>query len=503
MGVQRWAALERWAALGWAALGLAAVLAASSTVAAESDAPLADAVKKQNLAAVGALLKQRVDVNAPQVDGMTALHWAAYHDDVKTAKRIIAAGGNAKAKNRYGVTPLSIACKNGITAIVKLLLEAGADPNATLRGGETALMTAARTGKLGPVKALLARGAKVNAKDRKRQTAVMWAAADGHVAVVNALIKAGADFRTPLRSGFTPFFFAVREGRTGVVLRLLAAGVDVNDVMQPKRSSGKARNRGTPPLILAVENGHFDLAAALLKAGADPKDQQSGYTALHAITWVRKPIRGDGDPPPIGSGKLTSLQFVRKLVALRADVNARHKKRRSRGGRLNRTGATPFLLAAESGDVPLMRLLLKLGANPMLRNADNCTPLLAAAGVGILGNGDEAAGTEVEAIEAIKLLLKRGADINAVDDNGESAMHGAAYKSYHKLVQFLDDNRADIKVWNRKNKRGWTPLLIAQGHRPGNFRPSAKTITAIHRVMRAAGVEPRAESTPRKAAKPR
>ena len=273
--------------------------------------------------------------------------------------------------------------------------------------------------------------------------------------------------------------------------------------MNPRRSSGKARKTGTPPLILAVENGHFDLAAALLKAGADPKDQQSGYTALHAITWVRKPIRGDGDPPPVGSGKLTSLQFVRKLVAYRAGVNARHKKKRSRGDRLNRTGATPFLLAAESADVPLMRLLLKLGADPKLRNTDNCTPLLAAAGVGVISNGEEAAGTEAEVIEAIRLLLKRGADINAVDDNGNSAMHGAAYKSWNKLVQFLADNGANIKVWNRKNKRRWTPLMIAQGHRPGNFRPSAKTITAIHRVMRAAGVKPRAESTPRKAAKPR
>jgi ankyrin repeat protein len=362
-------------------------------------------------------------------------------------------------------------------------------------------MTAARTGKLGPVKALLAHGADVNAEERKGQTALMWAAAEGHVAVVDALIKAEADFRTPLRSGFTPFFFAVREGRTEVVLRLLKAGLDVNDGMRPERSSGKGPKRGTTPLILAVENGHLDLAETLLKAGADPNAQRSGFTALHAITWVRKPIRGDGDPSPVGSGKLTSLQFVRRLVKAGGDVNARHKKQRAGNGRLNRTDATPFLLAAETADIPLMRLLLELDADPRLKNADNCTPLLAAAGVGILGNGDESAGTEAEAIEAVKLLLTLGADINAVEDHGETAMHGAAYKSWSKLVQFLVDNEANINVWNRKNKRGWSPLLNAEGKRPGNFRLSPQTLIVLHRVMRAAGVEPPPKQTPRESRK--
>jgi ankyrin repeat protein len=134
--------------------------------------------------------------------------------------------------------------------------------------------------------------------------------------------------------------------------------------------------------------------------------------------------------------------------------------------------------------------LLELGADPAAANADNCTPLLAAAGVGALGDGDEAAGTEDEAMEAVRILLELGADINAVDDNGETAMHGAAYQSRPKLVQFLAERGANINIWNRKNKAGWTPLMIAQGHRPGNFRPAPDTIAAVERIMRADGIVP-------------
>ncbi len=471
-------------------VGIVALLAAAVTEGADVATPLADAAQQQDRAAIRVLLDQGVDVNASQVDGMTALHWAVYHDDVEAVQQLVAVGANVKAENRYGVTSLSIGCQNGNGAIVNMLLAAGADPNAALRGGETPLMTASRTGKPGPVNALLAAGADVNAKERKGQTAIMWAAADGHVAVVAALIEAGADFRTPLKSGFTPLFFAVRNGRTEAALRLLSAGLDVNDVMHIQRPSGKGPTPGTSPLILAVENGHFALAMALIEAGANPNDLRCGFTPLHAITWVRKPIRGDGDPPPIGSGDLTSLDFVRKLIASGGDVNVRHGKRKAANGRLNHTGATPFLLASEAADLPLMRLLVELGADPLLTNADNCTPLLAAAGVGVLGSGDEAAGSEDEVIEAVGLLLKLGADINAVDENGNSAMHGAAYKSWPKLVRFVADHGADIDVWNQKNQRGWTPLLIAQGHRPGNFRPSPETMAAIEDVMVAAGINP-------------
>jgi ankyrin repeat protein len=483
------------------AIGLALLLASSSLAAIEPS-PLADAAEKSDAGTVRKLLRKHADVNAPQADGMTALHWAAYHDDLETAKLLVSANAQVEATNRYGVTPLSLACQNGNTAIVELLLERGADPNTTLRGGETVLMTAARTGKVGPVKALLARGADVNAKEKNGQTALMWAAAEGHAAVVERLLEAGADFRTPLDSVFTPFFFAAREGRIDVVKALLEAGVDVNETMQPSKTPRKGPRKGTSALILAVENGHFELAAALLEAGADPNDQRSGFTALHAMTWVRKPPRGEdeGDPPPIGSGNLSSVQFIRKLVEHGADVNARLKHGKGGPGLYDKVGATPFLMAAATADTVYMRLLVELGADPLLPNKDGCTPLMAAAGIGCLAP-DEEAGTEPEALAAVEYLLTLGADVNTVDKNGETAMHGAAYKSLPKMVQFLADKGAKIDVWNRKNRYGWTPLLIAEGFRPGNFKPSAETVEAIHRVMRAAGVTP-PPPTPRPATGP-
>lgn len=472
------------------ALVLVALVCGSFAEAAET--PLADAAEKSDHATVRQLLGQRLDVNQAQTDGMTALHWAVHHDDVELVKLLVSAKADVNAANRYGVKPLSLACTNGSEMVVALLLGAGADPNTTLRGNETVLMTAARTGKLGPVKALLARGANVNAKERHGQSALMWAAAEGHVRVIEALLQAGADFRAPLPSGFTPLLFAVREGRIDVVRVLLKAGADVNEGMQPRRSGSKAPARGTSPLILAVENGHFELAVALLEAGADPNDQRSGFTALHTLTWVRKPNRGDGDdgdPAPMGSGNLTSLQFVEKLVEHGAEVNVRLKRGASGRGILNRAGATPFLLAAVTADVPLMRTLVKLGADPRLPNVEHCTPLLAVAGVGTLAPGEEA-GTEPEVLEAVALALELGNDVNAVDDNGETAMHGAAYKSLPKVVQLLADKGARIETWNRKNKYGWTPLMIAEGYRPGNFKPSSETLAALHRVMLAAGVAP-------------
>lgn len=425
-------------------------------------------------------------------DGSTPLHWAVHRDELAEVKALLAAGATAAATNNYGVTPLSLACVNGNEPIVRALLDAGADANTTLRGGETALMTAARTGRAGPVKALLEQGAKVNAADRKGQTALMWAAADGHAGVVELLVKSGADIHARLKSGFTAFLFAAREGRAEVCRALLKAGIDANEAIVTEKGGGRMPVNGTSALLLAVENGHFELAMELVKAGADPNDQRSGFAPLHVVSWVRKPNRGDdddGQPPPDGSGKLTSLEFVRGIVKSGAAVNARLKKGDGGRGKLGLTGATPFLLAAKTADLPLMKLLVELGANPLLPNADGATPLMAAAGLGCLAP-DEFAGTEAECLEALRYLLALGADINDKDRNGETPMHGAAYKNLPKVVQFLAGQGAKIDVWNSTNRWGWTPLRIAEGHRPGNFKPSPETIFALRETMLAAGVTP-------------
>ncbi len=461
-------------------------------VCAAADAAVADAVEKRDRSALQKEMAAHADVNAPQPDGMTALHWAAHLDDLESAKLLLSSGADAKAANRYGVTPLHEACVNGNAALIELLLQSGADANTAVRGGETALMTAARTGKADAVKALLAHGAKVDAKVEHGQTAVMWAAAEGHAEVIEALLAAGADFRTPLDSGFTPLFFAVRDGRAAAVRVLLKAGAEVNGTMEPRHPNGKGPRPGTSPLLLAVENGHFELAVALLEAGADPNDQRSGFTALHVLTWVRKPNRGDGDdgdPAPIGSGKLGSLEFVRQLVAHGADVNARLKTGKSGRAQLSRVGASPFLLAAVTDDVAYMRLLVELGADPSLPNGDGATPLMAAAGLGTMAPTEEA-GTEEEAIEAVNYALSLGAEVNTVDKNGETAMHGAAYKNFPKIVDLLAAKGAKAEVWNKANKWGWTPLRIAEGYRVGNFKPSPETLAALQRALPATGVVP-------------
>ena len=464
------------------ALTMAGVLAATAAAAPLSD--IADAVEKGDKNTLRSLLRQGADVNVPQVDGTTALHWAVYRDDVQTAKLLVSHGADVDARNRYDVPPLSLACTNGNAEIVHLLIEGGADPNATLRGGETVLMTASRTGNLAVVETLLSAGADPLARERNRQTAIMWASAEGHAPVVQALIDAGADYRESLASGFSPMFFAVREGHTDVVKSLIEAGVDVNGVLQRRAAPGfKAARKGSSPLLLAIENGHFELAVALVKAGADPNDERTGYAPLHTMTWVRKPDASDlGDPAPEGSGNLTSLQFIRELVALGADVNARLTHGQSRPPKVNSRGATPFLMAADRADAPMMRTLLDLGAEPFIPNAEGTTPLMAAAGLGTTAPIEEA-GTETEALQATKILLELGADINAVNGNGETAMHGAAYGSFPSMVRLLAKSGADPEIWNRKNGHGWTPLFIAEGYRPGNFKPAPATIVAIREIM--------------------
>jgi uncharacterized protein len=472
------------------------LLVAAGPQPARADTTLADAAERMDRAQVRTLLKARVAVDAAQVDGMTALHWAVHHDDAQMVDQLLRAGASPQSANRYGVTPLSLACTNGNAALVQRLLAAGAEPNLALPGGETPLMTAARTGSLAAVNALLARGAAVDASDEARgQTALMWAAAEGHADIAQALIASGADVRRRLASGFTPLLFAVREGRLDAVRVLLKAGADVNET--GPNEPGRRRGYGGPlprpgmsPLLLAVMNAHFELAAALLDAGADPNVDAIGYTPLHAITVVRKPGVGDNDPAPEGSGSMTSLELVKKLAARGANLNARMtKKVNLNNTRANEIRATPFLLAALTADAELMTTLVALGADPTLANIENSTPLMMTAGLATRSPGEDA-GTESEVLEAVQVLLKLGADVNAVDSNGETALHAAAYKNLPKVVKLLVAKGAAIDTWNRPNRFGWTPLAIAAGYRFGNFKPSPETEAAVREVMIAGGVTP-------------
>ena len=476
-------------------------VSADDTVSSSAKASLADAIEKNDQPAIQKLLQSltQSEVRASQSDGMTALHWACYHNNTKLADTLLKNAADPDARNRYDVTPMSLACLNGNAKLVELLLEHKADPNVELRGGETPLMTASRVGNLQSVKLLIAAGAKVNEREKRQQTAIMWAAAAGHADVVAELIAAKAKYKDALKSGFTPMLFACRNGCSDVVDVLLKAGADVNRPMNPSSTGGKRPRRGMAPLIMAVENGHFSLAEKLLIAGANPNDQRSGFTPLHALTWVRKPNRGDGpdgEPAPQGSGTLNSLDFAAKLVEHGADVNAQLKRGSSGRGKMNHKGATAFLFASKTADVPLLKRLLKLGADPTIHNADDCTPLMAAAGIGTIAPREEA-GTQQEALVAVRLLLELGADVNHVDKNKETAMHGTAYKSFPQVSRLLADSGAKIEVWNRKNKYGWTPCLIAEGHRPGNFKPSFETLAMIHQLMVESGVKP-PKPTPRK-----
>jgi uncharacterized protein len=357
------------------------------------------------------------------------------------------------------------------------------------------LMTAARTGNVETVKSLLDHGANPNAKESWRnQTALMWAAAEGHAATVQALATAGADLRARSNGGMTALLFAVREGNTDVVKTLLRVGADVNEITAApptarRRPAGQADSgepaAGTSALVLAVANAHFELAAYLLEAGANPNAAEQGWTALHQITWVRNPGTGDNKPAPEGSGTMSSLDVVRQLISHGANVNARMTKKAEMGSTdLNNSGATSFLLAARAADLELMRLLIASGADPSLPNTDGVTPLLAAAGVGTHSPGEDA-GVEADAVAATRLSLELGGDINAVDKNGETAMHGAAYKQFPAVVKFLVEKGAKPEVWNQKNKLGWTPLMIAEGvQRGNNIRSSASTVLAIRDALK-------------------
>ena len=443
---------------------------------------LLDVVKAGDAAAARTLLARGGDPNSGDADGSTVLHFAVENDETELIQALLAAGARARVANRHGITPLHLAATNGNATIVQRLIAAGADVNGVTPGGETALMMAARTGDPETIKALLTHGAMVDAKEGWRgQTALMWAATENNAAAIRLLVEAGADVKTKSTGGsFTAFLFAVRGGHIDAARALLDSGANVNERLSD----------GMSALVLALYNAHFELAAFLLDRGADPNAAEQGWTALHQVAWSRRPNRGFNMPGAVPTGRIDSLELVRKLVAKGANVNARMTKEPRDGNRnmLNRIGATPFVMAAKSADVPLMRVLLESGADPKIKTNDGTSALMAAAGVGVYGPG-ESPGTHEEALEAVKLAYEAGGgDVNDVNRDGETALLGAVYRGGAvPVIQFLSDKGAKLDVANKKQ---WTPLLAAEGvvYASSGIRRYPEAAALIRKLMREKGL---------------
>lgn len=490
--------------------GLALLLLLGFSAAA-ADSRLVDAARRNDSAVVQSLLNQHVQATEVDAAGDTALHYAVRNRNVELADLLLSGGANANAANRYNITPLSLACDNGDAAMIARLLKGGADANQVSEQGQTPLMNASLAGNVEAVHLLLSHGAKVNLAEPVRgQTALMWAASEGNTAAAAMLIEFGADVKAKSKAGFTPLLFAVRNGHKDTVEMLLAHGANPN-VTAPD---------GTSAMNVAVVNACFEVAAVLLNHGADPNARDARGSALHTIAWLRKPGSDGGNglgkrsyPVPEQVGNMTALELAKLLLEHGANPNARITLKERPFGRegtsrnpplihlgrhlLTFSGATPFYLAARNGDAEYMRLLADHDADPKLTNVLGITPLMVAAGLDYWEG--ESAGpytgvSEQERLEAVKLAIQLGNDVNAVANfgdyrmdgspeylllyyptnmaeiaarvpgdprwNGCTALHAAVVSGQPSIVQYLVDHGAKLDA---KTKSGWTPLMLAGG----------------------------------------
>lgn len=487
------------------------LLCAWASLAASGPA-LVEAARNGDLSAVRSLLTGGADPNEAAPDGATAVHWAVHRENLDILNALLAAGARPDRATRYKVAPLTLAAQNGNAALIERLLDAGANPDTVSQEGQTALMTAARNGSVAAVRALLRRGAQVGlAESFRGQTALMFAAGEGNTAAAALLLEFGAELNTRSTGGFTPLLFAVRNNRYETVKFLLEQGANVNDKIPD----------GTSALSLAILNADFDLAALLLEAGADPNVPDPRGHPLHVVVWLHQPgappdfaMNGeDPQPVPRPRGKLSHLDMARLLLAKGADPNAAitWAERRFGSGGLARNppnlnigrhylayqGATPFYLAARNGDEPMMRVLAAGGADPRKPTRFGVTPLMAAACLDYYEGetaGPYSGVPEAQRLEAVKLTLELGNEINArttfgdyqmigspedtllrypdnfqdLDDLGTgdprfadmTALHGAVICNQPSIVKYLIEQGAEI---NAKNRLGWTPLMIAGG----------------------------------------
>jgi ankyrin repeat protein len=475
-------------------------LLSTPTTAAEL-APLVDASARGDLTAVRALIGKKTDVNAARVDGMTALHAAVHADRLDIADALLRAGAKAAAPDRYGVTPLYLAAVNGNADMIRRLIDAGVDPNAADPGGETALMTAARTGAPAALRALLERGATVDAREPEfGQTALMIAVRENNDASVQILLEAGASpnaqtrkgptpqfvppckgtgcgsegvginrggvpdrgRRAEIKGGMTPLLYAARDGNAPAARRLIEAGADLE--------LGDANS--IRPLLMSLLNNNLDVARLLLSKGANVNaDDFWGRTPLWAAVEYRNLDMNNNDqdsPTDNGVDRAPILVMIKELIDAGANVNARTRElapvRRwlyslNEVSWVDFTGQTPFLRAALSADTATMRLLVERGADPNLPTLAGTTPLMAAAGVNWV-----VAQTYTESVQArldaVKLCLELGADVNATNSMGLTALLGAVNRGSNDIIELLVQRGARLDI---KDKEGRTPQRWAEG----------------------------------------
>jgi ankyrin len=448
-----------------------------------------DAVKARDKGAITSLLQQKVNVNAAESDGTTAIHWAVQQNDVDRVDRLIRAGANVKASNDYGSTPMSEAAIIANPIVLEKLLKAGADANSANADGQTALMVVARTGNVEAAKVLLKNGANVNATEKwRQQTALMWAAAQKQPAMVKELVAHGADVNARSQvndwqiqvtaepraiyrpaGGFTALLFAAREGCADCAKYLAEGGADLN-LTDPE---------GCTPLLLSILNANFDVAAYLVHKGANVnKWDWYGQTPLYAAVDLNTVPHG-GRPDRPSLDETSSLEVVKMLLDAGANPNAQLKLAqpyravgpdRGADGMIT-IGTTPLIRAAKAFDVAAIKLLLERGALPNLPNNSGYTPVMAAAGLGSRDHDtrgrfltEDVPGRSIEALDA---LLKGGGEINATDGRGQTPLHGAAFWGWTPVVQFLADHGAKLDA---KDNQGKTPLDSAMGRAGGNSR---------------------------------
>jgi ankyrin repeat protein len=480
---------------------LASLLALQVPLAARANPALMQALEAGDLQTLQQLLDSGEALDLMLPDGSTALHWAVLHEQAPMVERLLQSGATAGIANRNGVTPLHLAAMNGSVATTALLLAAGADANATLPSGESVLMVASRTGSIGVVEQLLGAGALVDQRDPGyQQTALMIASRENHPAVVRLLLRHGAQVnaRTRLgpmlvhippckgtgcgsegvginrsgvpdrgerheqKGGFGALLYAAREGHAEVAQALLAAGADMETT----------EANGITPLLMAVLNNQLDLAYLLLERGARVNVEDFwGRTPLFAAVDYRNldlnsanedsPVTNHVDREPI-------LGLISDLLQAGANVNARtrewHPEKKwlyalNDVSWVDVTGQTPFVRAAQAGDVSVMRLLLEHGADPHLATYAGTTALMAAAGVNwtVAQTYTESAAAS---LAAVTLCLELGLDINAANSMGLTALLGASNRGFNDMIRLLAASGAQLDV---KDTAGRSALTWAEG----------------------------------------